>query len=122
MGKIAKSVISRTILYKEYVGEYGFTADGSLIGQVMGLTETDLSFKGDDENKLKADFERVIDEYLADCESKNIKPETPFKGSFNVRIGPDRHAFLAHVSLQEDKTLNKTLIDAVDHYRLIVNI
>ena len=56
-------------------------------------------------------FHQVVDDYLVDCEKLGKKPNTPFKGSFNVRTGPDLHrkATLA----ANDQSLNSFICEAI---------
>ncbi|MCK0743702.1 toxin-antitoxin system HicB family antitoxin [Chromohalobacter nigrandesensis] len=41
--------------------------------------------------ELEAAFREAVDDYLATCEQLGEAPETPSKGSFNVRVGHDLH-------------------------------
>lgn len=49
-----------------------------------------LSYEGDSVQELEQDFQNVIEEYLEDCKERNVEPEQPYKGTFNVRIRPEQ--------------------------------
>ncbi len=83
--------MKKTIEYKGYIGEFDLDGYGGLYGRVIGLTKNILTFQGKNPDELQKDFEEMIDEYLKECKTDNIKPEVPFKGSFNVRVGTVRH-------------------------------
>jgi predicted HicB family RNase H-like nuclease len=40
----------------------------------------------------------------------------PFKGSFNVRIGPDLHRRAALAAKDQKKNLNTIVVDALERY------
>ena len=77
--------------YKGYSGSIEYsTEDDLLYGKVLGIRGL-ISYEGVTGKDLENDFKEAIDSYLADCASKNTKPEKPFKGSFNVRISATLH-------------------------------
>ena len=49
-------------------------------------------------------------------EQSNIIPEQPYKGSFNIRISPDLHRTIAIYALENGKTLNATVEEALAEY------
>jgi len=65
---------------------------------------------------LEEDFQNVIDEYLQDCEERNVAPEQPYKGSFNVRISPELHRTVAIYAIENGKSLNATVEEALKCY------
>jgi predicted HicB family RNase H-like nuclease len=108
--------IRKTLEYKEYIGEFGIEDGGLLFGRVLGLRDSILTFEGHTPSELQRDLEEVIEEYLHDCQVDGVAPELSFKGSFNIRIGSDRHARLAKIALQENLTINKLVSNAIDEY------
>jgi len=55
----------------------------------------------------------MIDEYLADCKERNIEPEQPYKGTFNVRISPELHRNIAVYAIEHGKSLNAAVEEAI---------
>ena len=81
-----------------------------------------LSYEGTTGEELINDFHGVIDDYLAMCKEKKVKPEKAYKGSFNIRISPDLHKKLAiqaiaNMSLNSyiEKTLSAAWLDFRGH-------
>jgi len=60
------------------------------------------------------DFHEGVDDYLAMCEGKNIPPEQPFKGSFNVRVGRDLHRQIALEAARRGVSLNNLVVAALE--------
>ena len=107
--------IRKTLTYKGYIGEFGIDDSGDLFGKVMDLSHNVLTFEGKTPELLEMDFRDMLDEYLADCEKENIVPERPYKGSFNIRIGSERHSLLARVAKERNTTINQLIASAIDH-------
>lgn len=79
-------VMSNLLPYKNYNGTVEYSKEDScLFGKVVGIKSL-LSYEGDSVRELEQDLQNVIDEYLADCKERNVEPEQPYKGTFNVRI------------------------------------
>nr|WP_275892002.1 type II toxin-antitoxin system HicB family antitoxin [Muricomes sp. OA1] len=62
---------------------------------------------------MEADFQKVLDEYLKDCEERAAQPEQPYKGTFNVRISSDLHRAIAIYAIEHDKSLNAAVEEAI---------
>lgn len=105
------------IKYKGYVGSVEYSEeDDCLFGKVLGLTKELISYEGKDLAELKRDFVQSVDFYLETCKANNIEPAQPFKGSLNVRIGPERHYIAAMRSKEEGITINAYINRALDYY------
>ena len=91
----------------EYSIEYG-----CLFGKVIGIKSL-LSYEGDSVKELEQDFRNVIDEYLMDCKERNVEPEQPYKGTFNVRISPELHRNIAIYAMEHGKSLNAAVEEAI---------
>lgn len=72
-----------------------------------------LSYEGNSVKELEQDFQEVIDAYLNDCRERNIEPEQPYKGTFNVRISPELHRNIAVYAMEHGKTLNAAVEEAI---------
>lgn len=105
--------MSNLLSYKNYNGTVEYSKeDRCLFGKVVGIKSL-LSYEGNSVQELENDFENVIDEYLDDCEERNVEPELPFKGVFNVRISPELHRNLAVYALENGKSLNAAVEEAI---------
>ena len=99
--------------YKGYVGSVEFSEiDEVFHGKVLGIRSL-ISFEGDSVKSLVKDFHESVDEYLEFCADNNIKPEQPFKGSFNIRIGSELHRQAALFALARGLSLNTLVTNAI---------
>ena len=81
---------NNSLQYKGYSGTITYSEeDGVFHGKVAGIKAL-ISFEGDSVSLIKKDFHNAVDEYLEFCKESGLKPEKPFKGSFNVRINPEQ--------------------------------
>ena len=64
---------------------------------------------------LKKHFEEAIDDYLVMCEHENMKPEKPFKGTFNIRIGERLHEKASIAAANLGIKLNEFVKQALEH-------
>ena len=99
--------------YKNYNGTVEYSREDScLFGKVVGIKSL-LSYEGNSVQELEQDFCKVIDEYLEDCRERNVEPEQPYKGTFNVRISPELHRNVAIYALEHGKSLNAVVEEAI---------
>lgn len=111
--------MSNTTVLMKHKGFFGSISasieDNCLFGKLEFIRPL-VNYEGNTPTELKRAFEEAVNDYLADCEEKGIAPEKPFKGSFNVRIGKDRHMRVASlVSAKKIKSINEFVIQAIDH-------
>lgn len=74
-----------------------------------------LSYEGNSVQELYNNFQNVIDEYLNDCDEREVQPEQPYKGTFNIRISPELHRTIAAYALEHGKSLNAAVEEAIEH-------
>ena len=105
--------MSNLLSYRNYNGTVEYSKeDGCLFGKVIGIKSL-LSYEGNSVKELEQDFQEVIDAYLNDCKERNIEPEQPYKGTFNVRISPELHRNIAVYAMEHGKTLNAAVEEAI---------
>ena len=105
--------MSNLLSYKNYNGTVEYSReDECLFGKVIGIKSL-LSYEGQSVQELEQDFKTVIDEYLEDCKERNIEPEQPYKGTFNVRISPELHRTIAVYAIEHGKSLNAAVEEAI---------
>lgn len=99
--------------YKGYTGTIEYSKEDNLLyGKVLGIKGL-ISYEGQTGEELENDFHSAIDEYLADCKEQGIKPEKPFKGSFNVRISTELHRKAAIIAMREKTSLNNFVAESI---------
>ncbi|MDR2168217.1 MAG: type II toxin-antitoxin system HicB family antitoxin [Clostridiales bacterium] len=99
--------------YKDYIGSVEFSEeDAVFFGKVLGVKSL-ISFEGDSVMALIEDFRNSVDEYLDFCAEVGKEPESPFKGSFGVRIEPELHRQAAMSAATKGISLNALVEDAI---------
>ena len=106
--------MKNTMEYKGYTGSVEYSdEDGTFFGKVQFIRAL-ISYEGSNAGELRKDFRDGVDSYLAMCEEKNITPEQPFKGSFNVRVGRDLHRQIALEAARRGVSLNSLIVAALE--------
>ena len=102
--------------YKGYNGSVVYSSEDKVLhGKLIGIRDA-VTYEGTDIKSLEKNFKAAIDEYLSFCKKERKKPDTPFKGSFNVRLGPDLHKRAALYAEEKDQKLNSVVQEAVEKY------
>jgi predicted HicB family RNase H-like nuclease len=102
--------------YKGYYGSVHYSdEDGCFFGKIEHIRGLS-SYEGHDVKSLRNAFEEAVDDYLATCKENNIPADKPFKGSFNVRTGPDLHRQAAIYAQKKKMNLNNVIIKALESY------
>ncbi len=108
--------MSQTLQYKGYDGSVLYSAeDRTLHGRVVGIRDA-VTYEGRNVSSLERNFKAAVDEYLNFCKEEGKTPDTPFKGSFNVRLGRDLHKRAALYAEEHDQKLNAVVHDALEKY------
>ncbi len=107
--------MSNLLSYKNYNGTVEYSKeDHCLFGKVVGIKAL-LSYEGDSVQELEQDFQNVIDDYLSDCNERNVEPEQPYKGTFNVRISSELHRNIALYAIEHGKSLNAAVEETIEN-------
>lgn len=107
-----------TVEHKGYIGKVEYSPeDECLFASVEGLRDL-LITEADNVADLKANFTRIVDEYLTECEASGRTPEEQFSGHFQVRLTPTLHARArAWADSQPRKTsLNEVVSQALESW------
>ncbi len=92
--------------YKGYTGTVEFSVpDKCFHGRILGITHL-FTYEGNTFDELEEDFKGCIDDYLSDCEQEGVKPQKPFSGTLNIRIGSELHKNIALEARKKGETLN----------------
>jgi predicted HicB family RNase H-like nuclease len=102
--------------YKKYHGSVCYSDDDQIFHGKVEFVRSLVSYEGHDVKSLRKAFEEAVDDYLELCKQEDIEPETPFKGSFNVRTGSDLHRKAALFAKSKGTNLNSIITDALDKY------
>jgi predicted HicB family RNase H-like nuclease len=108
--------MSETLQYKGYDGLVLYSAEDKLLyGHIAGIRDM-VTYDGVDVKSLETNFRDAIDEYLAFCNETGKTPDKPFKGTFNVRVGPDLHKRAALLAEARRTKLNTVVQQALEEY------
>ena len=108
--------MNNIIEYKGYFTKIEFdTEDMKLHGIIEGISDF-VNFIADDPSSVETEFRAAVDDYLAFCETVGKSPDKSYKGSFNVRISPERHRLLAIKANKKGISLNAAVDEAISVY------
>lgn len=100
---------SQVLEYKDYQGSIETSIeDGVLFGKILHINDL-VTYEAESIPQLKTAFEESVDDYLEMCAEEGVAPDKPYRGSFNVRVGPTVHRKLALAAAREGMTINETI-------------
>ena len=102
--------------YKGYHGSVHYSDEDQVFHGKIEFIRSLVSYEGTDVGSLRTNFEEAVDDYLELGEEEGKEPETPFKGSFNVRTGPDLHRRAVLYAKSKGTNLNSIITDALEKY------
>lgn len=102
----------KTISYKGYQASVEYD-DGVLYVRVLHIDDLLVGecLSAADAPKV---MQELVDGYLADCAELGREPTKPFKGTFNVRVGPELHKRAAMSAAEEGLSLNSWVQSALE--------
>ncbi len=99
--------------YKGYIGSVEFSAEDECFhGKLLYIRDL-VTYEATTAKSLLKAFRSAIDDYLTTCENQDKSPDTPFKGSLNVRLGPDLHRAAAMAAEHDGIKINEFVKRAV---------
>lgn len=108
--------MDKLLKYRGYYGSIeASTEDNCLFGKLQFIRAL-VSYEGETVAELEAAFREAVDDYLATCDQLGDPPETPCKGSFNVRVGHELHLVAAVTASQRGISLNDLTRQALSDY------
>lgn len=108
--------MSTMLEYNGYLGSVEFSdADEIFHGKLEFIRDL-VTYEGTDAKSLKAAFHEAVDDYLELCQDEGRTPETPLKGSFNIRPGHDLHRRAILLASRRGVKLNNVVTDALRAY------
>jgi predicted HicB family RNase H-like nuclease len=108
--------MSQTLQYRGYDGSVLFSAEDKMLhGRVLGVRDM-ISYGGKDVRSLEKNFRDAVDEYLQFCKRRGKTPNTPYKGSFNVRVPEELHQRAALYAEEHEMKLNAVVQEALREY------
>jgi predicted HicB family RNase H-like nuclease len=100
--------------YKGYLGSAEVDAENNvLFGRLLFIRDV-IGYSAATVQDMRQAFEEAVDDYLEACAERHEEPDVPCKGSFNVRIGPERHRTAAMRAREKGVGLNEYVCWALD--------
>jgi predicted HicB family RNase H-like nuclease len=105
-----------TLEYKGYIGSVEADVESRvLVGRLLYIKDT-IGYSGDTFESIEAAFREAVDDYLDACADAGEQPDVPCKGTFNVRVGSDRHREANLDAHRRGLTLNEWMCRAMDFF------
>lgn len=102
-----------TLEYKGYVGSVEFSAaDECMFGKLLYIHDL-VTYEATTAKRLVKEFRSAVNDYLDTCAAEGKNPDTPFKGSLNVRLGTDLHRGAALAAQREGVKINEYVKRAI---------
>tara|TARA_B100002003_G_scaffold189273_2_gene178050 strand:+ start:4904 stop:5440 length:537 start_codon:yes stop_codon:yes gene_type:complete len=107
---------SQVMKYKDQIGSVEFDFDDNCLhGQLLHISDL-VTYEAETVEGLKREFEAAVDDYLETCEQLGVEANKPFKGSFNIRIGPELHKKIAFKASELSISVNDAVTRAVSDF------
>lgn len=102
--------------YKGYYTRIKYDTETHIIyGKVEGINDL-IYFESDSAKEIEKEFHSAVDDYLSFCKENNLKPDKPYKGTFNVRIDTELHRKLSLEALKNNESLNSLVEKSIRFY------
>ena len=108
--------MSDLMQHRGYLGSVRYSAEDHVFYGKVEYVRALITFEGADVATLESSFVAAVDDYLATCAELGTPPETPFRGTFNVRTGAERHRRASIYAAAHEKSLNQVVNEALDLY------
>jgi predicted HicB family RNase H-like nuclease len=96
-----------TMSHKGYTARVEYDErDNILIGRLLGIRSI-ISFHAATVSELRLEFEKAVEDYLAECKAEGVKPEKPASGRMLLRIPPEVHRKAFVAAQASGKSLNQ---------------
>jgi len=100
--------------YKNYYGSIHFDDEELVFHGKIEFIRALVSYEATDAKGLRQAFEEAVTDYLEMCQTQNMAPEIPFKGSLNVRLGPELHQRVAIAAIQQRVSVNRFIANTLN--------
>ena len=83
--------MTKLMQYKGYYGSIDASPEDACLHGKLEFIAPLVSYEAETVPALVEAFHAAVDDFLATCEQQGQTPDTPCKGSFNVRVGHELH-------------------------------
>ena len=101
--------------YKDFLGSVHFSAaDDQFVGRIEEIDDL-VTFEGSSVAELKRAFKEAVEDYVELCAAAGKPVRRSFKGSFNIRIGPELHRSAYRCAVEDGISLNQFVQQSLEH-------
>ncbi len=112
----------KTTSYKGYQGSIDVSLeDNCLHGRLLFINDI-ITYEGETPSALIQSFREAVDGYLEYCERTGKPANKTLGGTFNVRIGEERHRILASRTAEAGIAINEGVCAAIDSWIAVPKI
>ncbi len=83
--------MSDLLEHRGYLGSIHYSKEDNVLHGRLEFIRDLVTYEAQDALSLKMAFEESVDDYLQFCRDQGRSPDTPLKGSFNVRPRPKEY-------------------------------
>lgn len=83
--------MTKLMQYKGYYGSIDASPEDACLYGKLEFIAPLVSYEAETVPALVAAFQAAVDDFLETCKQQGQTPDTPCKGSFNVRVGHELH-------------------------------
>ena len=103
-----------SMIHRSYTARIDYDErDNIFVGRLLGIRAI-IGFHADNVADLRAEFEKAVDDYIAECDERGVKPEKPASGKLLLRISPEVHGRAMVVAQASGKSLNQWVADVLE--------
>ncbi len=102
--------------YKDYEGTAELDMARHVCRGKLLFIDDVVTYEADHPEKLQAEFEAAVEDYLQTCIAVGKEPQRPFRGMFNVRVSPLLHRAASLRAVADAVSLNDVVVQALTAY------
>ncbi|EKD41112.1 MAG: HicB family protein [uncultured bacterium] len=106
---------SQVLTYKGFLGsvEVEFGEQNIMHGKLLFVNDL-VTYEAENPTDLQKAFQDAVEDYIETCKLVGKEPEKPFKGSLNIRLGPELHKDAATYAAINRISINDLVKNAIE--------
>lgn len=108
--------VNSVLKYGQYTGTVECDLDAKVLHGKIEYIDDLVTYEAKTIEELEEEFRLAVEDYIAACEALGEKPNKPLSGTFNIRIGPERHKRLSVLAKRNGTKMNEEVVKAVDSH------
>jgi len=105
----------KSLRYKGFYGSIEVSLEDDCLFGKLEFIDPLINYEANTAHGLEQAFKLAVDDYLADCKAHNREPVKPYRGSFNIRIGPELHKKALVTAKEKSMNLNEFVKQSISH-------